>query len=40
MKYETEIWYLEVLICDDDFDYAIKILINWQNQSNSMTSSF
>ena len=30
MKYEAEIWYLEV-IYDDDFDYDIKILINWQN---------
>ena len=30
MKYEAEIWYLEV-IYDDDFDYDIKIVINWQN---------
>ena len=30
MKYEPEIWYLEV-ISDDDFDYDITILINWQN---------
>ena len=30
MKYEPEIWYLKV-IYDDDFDYDIKILINWQN---------
>ena len=30
MKYDAEIWYLEV-IYDDDFDYDIKILINWQN---------
>ena len=30
MKYKAEIWYLEV-ICDADFDYGIKSLINWQN---------
>ena len=30
MKYEAEIWCSEV-IYDDDFDYDIKILINWQN---------
>ena len=30
MKYEAEIWYLEV-IYDDDFDFDIKILINWKN---------
>ena len=30
MKYEAEIWYSEV-IYDDDFDYDIKILINWQH---------
>ena len=29
MKNEAEIWSLEV-IYDDDFDYDIKILINWQ----------
>ena len=28
MKYEAELWYVEV-IYDDDFDYDIKILINW-----------
>ena len=30
MKYEAEMWCLEV-IYDDDFDCDIKILINWQN---------
>ena len=30
MKYEAEIWYL-VVICDADFDYGIKSLLNWQN---------
>ena len=30
MKYEAEIWYLEV-IYDYNFDYDMKILINWQN---------
>ena len=30
MKCEAEIWYLEA-IYDDDFDYDIRILINWQN---------
>ena len=30
MKYDTKIWYLEV-IYDADFDYGIKIFINWQN---------
>ena len=39
MKYEGEIWYLEV-IYDDDFVYDIKIVINWQNESNSIMSSF
>ena len=31
MKYEAEIWYLEV-IYDDDFDYDIKILIGKINR--------
>ena len=30
MKYKAEIWYLAV-IYDNDFNYEIKILINWQN---------
>ena len=30
MKYEAEICYLEV-ICDSDFDYGTKSLIDWQN---------
>ena len=29
MKYEAEIWYLDV-ICDADFNYGISSLINWQ----------
>ena len=29
MKYEAEIWYLDV-ICDADFNYGINSLINWQ----------
>ena len=29
-----------VVTYDADFDYGIKVLINCQNQSNSMTSSF
>ena len=30
MKHKAEIYYLEV-IYDADFDYDIKISINWQN---------
>ena len=39
LKYETEIWYLEV-ICDVDLDYATEIRIDHQNRLNLMTSSF
>ena len=37
MKYETEIWYLEV-ICDADSTYATEIRTNRQNRQNSMMS--
>ena len=37
--YETEIWYPEVTY-DADFVYAIKILVNRQNLSKSMSHHF
>ena len=39
MKYEAEIWFVEVAY-DADFGYGIEIRINCQNRSNVMTSSF
>ena len=39
IKYEDEIWYLEV-IHDADFDYCVGIRINPQKRTNLMTPSF
>ena len=39
MKYETKIWYLEV-IYDADTVYTNETRINCQTSWNSMTSSF